>query len=64
MQAIAVFVLLRNQGLITTFTPLQVLIVIASLVAGTIFAMWIGELLTEYGKDGAGHQGGDDGQNL
>lgn len=49
VQAIGVFTLLRNQGLVTVFTPIQVLTIIVSLTAGTIFLMWLGELLTEYG---------------
>lgn len=49
VQSIAVFVLLRNQGLVEAFNPIQILSVIVSLCAGTILLMWIGELLTEYG---------------
>jgi len=49
LQAIGVFTLLRNQGLVTVGAPIQILTIILSLVAGTIFLMWLGELLTEYG---------------
>lgn len=49
VQAVGVFSLLRNQGLILTTTPLQILTIIISLTAGTVFLMWLGELLTEYG---------------
>ncbi|OGE31129.1 preprotein translocase subunit SecY [Candidatus Daviesbacteria bacterium RIFCSPHIGHO2_01_FULL_44_29] len=49
LQAIAMFVLLRNQGLIQAFNPLQILTVVIGLATGTIFLMWLGELLTEYG---------------
>ncbi len=49
VQAIGVFTLLRNQGLVTVFTPIQILTIVVSLTAGTIFLMWLGELLTEYG---------------
>jgi len=49
LQAIAMFVLLRNQGLIEILAPLQVLTIIISLVGGTLFLMWLGELLTERG---------------
>lgn len=48
-QSIAMFVLLRNQGLIEVFSPLQILSVIIGLTGGTVFLMWLGELLTEYG---------------
>lgn len=49
VQAIGVLTLLRNQGLVLTHTPLEVLTIIVSLSAGTLFLMWLGELLTEYG---------------
>ena len=49
VQAVGVFSLLRNQGLVLAITPIQVLTIIVSLSAGTIFLMWLGELLTEYG---------------
>jgi len=49
LQAIGVFVLLRNQGIITQMTPLSILTIMVTMVAGTIFAMWLGELITEYG---------------
>jgi preprotein translocase subunit SecY len=49
LQAIGVYVLLQRQGLVLISTPIQILTIIVSMVAGTIFAMWLGELLTEYG---------------
>jgi preprotein translocase subunit SecY len=49
VQSIGVFTLLQKQGLVQIATPLQILTIIISMVAGTIFAMWLGELLTEYG---------------
>ena len=49
LQSIAMFVLLRNQGLIQAFNPLQILTVVIGLTTGTVFLMWLGELLTEYG---------------
>lgn len=49
LQAVGVFTILRNQGLVTIATPIQVLTIIVSLVSGTIFLMWLGELLSEYG---------------
>lgn len=49
VQAIGVLTLLRNQGLVLSISPLQVLTIVISLTAGTIFIMWLGELLTEYG---------------
>lgn len=49
LQAIGMFVLLKNQGIITQITPLQIAAIVVGLTAGTIFLMWIGELITEYG---------------
>ncbi|MDP3948125.1 MAG: preprotein translocase subunit SecY [bacterium] len=49
LQSIGMFVLLKNQGIITQITPLQIAAIVVGLTAGTIFLMWIGELITEYG---------------
>ncbi len=49
VQAIGMFVLLKNQGIISQITPIQIAAIIVGMTAGTIFLMWIGELITEYG---------------
>lgn len=49
VQAIAMYTLLKNQGLITIETPLQILAIVVTMTAGTMFLVWLGELLTEYG---------------
>lgn len=49
IQAIGMYTLLRNQGLIEVTTPFQILSLIIGMTAGTLFLMWLGELLTEYG---------------
>ena len=49
LQAIGMFVLLKNQGIIAQINPMQVAAIIVGMTAGTIFLMWIGELITEYG---------------
>ena len=49
MQAIGMFVLLKNQGIISQINPVQIASIIIGMTAGTIFLMWIGELITEYG---------------
>ncbi|EKD85204.1 MAG: hypothetical protein ACD_38C00069G0006 [uncultured bacterium] len=49
LQSIGMFVLLKNQGIITQTSPLQIASIIVGMTAGTIFLMWIGELITEYG---------------
>lgn len=49
VQSIGMFTLLRNQGLVDVTNPVNILAIIVAMVAGTIFTMWLGELLTEYG---------------
>ncbi|MFA6453245.1 MAG: preprotein translocase subunit SecY [Microgenomates group bacterium] len=49
VQAIGMFTLLKNQGIISDATPLSMLAIIITMSAGTILAMWLGELITEYG---------------
>lgn len=49
MQAIGMFTLLKNQGIIPVATPLSILTIVLGVSAGTIFLMWLGELITEYG---------------
>lgn len=49
MQSIGMFVLLKNQGVLFQTTPIQVVAIIVGMSAGTVFLMWLGELITEYG---------------
>lgn len=49
LQAIGMFALLKNQGIISQINPLQITAIIVGMTAGTIFLMWLGELITEYG---------------
>lgn len=49
MQSIGMFVLLKNQGIINQINPIQIASIVVGMTAGTIFLMWIGELITEYG---------------
>lgn len=48
-QAIGMFALLRNQKIIGAISPLGTLGMITTMVAGTIFLMWLGELITDKG---------------
>jgi len=48
-QAIGMYALLTSQGVITALPPLAVVSVVAAMVTGTMFAIWVGELITEYG---------------
>jgi preprotein translocase subunit SecY len=43
------FALLRSQGIIGQITPLEIVTMVVTMVAGTIFLMWLGELITEKG---------------
>lgn len=53
LQAFGMYALLRGQKVITTLEPLQLLALVITMTAGTVFAVWLGELITEYGfKDG------------
>ncbi|MDO8619352.1 MAG: preprotein translocase subunit SecY [Candidatus Daviesbacteria bacterium] len=49
VQSFGMFVLLKNQGVLSAVTPIQIAAIIVGMTAGTIFLMWIGELITEYG---------------
>lgn len=49
MQSAAMFMLLKNSNLVTATDPLSLLALLTTLAAGSIFLMWIGENLTEYG---------------
>jgi preprotein translocase subunit SecY len=49
IQAIGMFALLKNQGIIKVVDPLILISIIITMTAGTIFVMWLGELITEYG---------------
>jgi len=49
LQAFGMYALLRNQKIIGNLPPLSLVAMIATMVAGTVFLMWLGELLTEKG---------------
>lgn len=49
LQAIGMYALLKNQGIMTHGDPLTIATIIVTMVAGTVFVMWLGELITEYG---------------
>jgi len=48
-QAIGMYALLKNQGIVSHSDPLTIITVIVTMVAGTVLVMWLGELITEYG---------------
>jgi len=41
--------LLKSQGILSELSPLPLLSLIITMTAGTIFAVWLGELINEYG---------------
>ncbi|PIY68753.1 preprotein translocase subunit SecY [Candidatus Roizmanbacteria bacterium CG_4_10_14_0_8_um_filter_39_9] len=49
VQAIGIFVLLKNQRIIGSLSPLEFLSFIFTLVAGTFILVWFGELISEFG---------------
>jgi preprotein translocase subunit SecY len=49
LQAFGMYALLHSQKIIVTLSPLSLAAMIVTMVAGTIFLMWLGELLTEKG---------------
>lgn len=49
LQAFAMYFLLKGQGVIGFLSPLALLALVATMTAGTILTVWLGELITEYG---------------
>ena len=49
LQAIGMFALLKNQGIIASVDPMTLISIIVTMTCGTILVMWFGELITEYG---------------
>jgi preprotein translocase subunit SecY len=49
LQALGTYALLRSQNIMTNLNPVTLVALILTLTAGTIFLMWLGELITEYG---------------
>ncbi|MGI8419772.1 MAG: preprotein translocase subunit SecY [Candidatus Levyibacteriota bacterium] len=49
LQAIGVYALLRSQHLVTTLTALDFIAFVLTLVAGSMFLVWLGELITDRG---------------
>lgn len=49
VQAVGIFVLLKNQQIIGNLSPLEFFSFIFTLVAGTFILVWFGELISEFG---------------
>lgn len=48
-QSFGIYALLTSQGIIATMNPLQILAMVATMTTGAMLAVWLGELITEYG---------------
>jgi preprotein translocase subunit SecY len=49
MQAFGMYALLRGQKVLPNLGPLELLALVITMTAGTVFAVWLGELISEYG---------------
>lgn len=49
LQAIGMYALLRNQGIIVNLNPFNLLSLVITMTAGTMLMVWMGELITERG---------------
>jgi preprotein translocase subunit SecY len=49
LQAFGMYALLRNQGIILNLDPLSIISFLLTMTAGTMFLVWLGELITERG---------------
>lgn len=49
VQSYAMLMILKSQGLVVSWTPLQLATMLISITAGSILLMWIGELISENG---------------
>jgi len=53
IQGLAMYSLLKSQHVISLLSPLAVLSLVLTMTAGTVFAVWLGDLISEHGlKDG------------
>ena len=49
LQSFSMISLLRSQGIMPSLSLLQYVLIISTITAGTIFLMWLGEIITEKG---------------
>lgn len=49
LQGIGMYALLRSQNIIVNLAPVEFISFVATMVAGTMFLVWLGELITERG---------------
>jgi len=49
MQSFGMYSLLHSQGIIASLSVVTIVALIATMTAGSMFSVWLGELITEYG---------------
>lgn len=49
LQGYGQLVFLQREGIVSSAAPLQTIAMVVSMIAGTMFCVWLGELITEYG---------------
>lgn len=49
LQGFAMYSLLRSQHIIVGLSPLAIISLVLTMTAGTVFAVWLGDLISEYG---------------
>jgi preprotein translocase subunit SecY len=49
LQAFGMYILLRNQGIMSNLQPLVLTAMVLTMTCGTVFLMWLGELISENG---------------
>ncbi len=49
LQAFGMYALLKGQNVIPNLDPLALLSLVITMTAGTVFSVWLGELISEYG---------------
>ncbi len=49
LQGYGQLVFLQREGIVSSAAPLPTIAIVVSMVAGTIFCVWLGELITEHG---------------
>ncbi|KKQ37394.1 MAG: Protein translocase subunit SecY [Candidatus Woesebacteria bacterium GW2011_GWA1_37_7] len=49
MQSFGMYSLLRSQGVIQSLSPQALIALVATMTAGSMLSVWLGELITEYG---------------
>jgi preprotein translocase subunit SecY len=49
LQAFGMYALLKGQNIISDLSPVSLISLVVTMTAGTVIAVWLGELITEYG---------------